>query len=127
MKQRIKQLILGLALVFGFSLLLAPAGTVAAVNVDPLSGVCANNSGGAVCDSKDDSIGSVIQIVVNALLFIVGIISVVMIIVGGLRYTTSGGDSGAVTGAKNTIVFAVVGLLVAFLAFAIVNWVLDLF
>jgi hypothetical protein len=65
--------------------------------------------------------------VVNVLLFVNGIISVIMIIVGGLRYVTSAGNASAVTGAKNTIIYAVIGLVVAFLAFAIVNWVLTLF
>jgi len=65
--------------------------------------------------------------VVNTLLFIVGIISVIMIIVGGIRYTVSAGDGNAVTGAKNTILYAVIGLVVAFASYAIINWVLDLF
>lgn len=62
--------------------------------------------------------------IVNVLLFIIGAISVIMLIVGGIRYTISAGDSNAVTGAKNTILYAIVGLIVAFLAFAVVNWVL---
>ena len=59
------------------------------------------------------------------LLFIIGAISVIMLIIGGIRYTLSGGDSGNVTAAKNTILYAIIGLVVAFLAFAIVNWVLG--
>jgi hypothetical protein len=63
--------------------------------------------------------------VTNTLLFLIGAISVIMIIVGGLRYTTSGGNSTSVTGAKNTILYAIVGLIIAILAFAIVNYVLT--
>jgi hypothetical protein len=63
--------------------------------------------------------------VTNTLLFLIGAISVIMIIVGGLRYTTSGGNSTSVTGAKNTILYAIVGLIIAMLAFAIVNYVLT--
>ena len=69
--------------------------------------------------------GSIFTTVVNVLLFVIGAISVIMLIIGGIRYTTSAGDSGAVTGAKNTIMYAIIGLVVAFLAFAVVNWVLG--
>jgi len=63
----------------------------------------------------------------NVMLFIVGAISVIMIVVGGLRYVISGGNSGNITGAKNTILYAVVGLVVAVLAYAIVNFVIASF
>lgn len=63
--------------------------------------------------------------IVNILLFIIGAISVIMLIIGGIRYTVSGGASAEVTNAKNTILYAIVGLVVAFLAFAVVNWVLG--
>lgn len=69
--------------------------------------------------------GSIFTTIVNVLLFVIGAISVIMLIIGGIRYTISGGDSSAVTGAKNTILYALIGLAVAFLAFAIVNWVLG--
>ena len=69
--------------------------------------------------------GSIFTTVVNIMLFIIGAISVVMLIFGGIRYTTSGGNSNSVTAAKNTIMYAIIGLIIAFLAFAIVNWVLG--
>lgn len=62
---------------------------------------------------------------VNVLLFIVGALSVIMLIIGGLRYAISGGNASTVTAAKNTVLYAIVGLLIAFFAFAIVNWVLS--
>ncbi len=61
---------------------------------------------------------------VNVLLFVIGALSVIMIIYGGIRYVTSGGDQGAITSAKNTIMYSVVGLVVAILAYAIVNFVI---
>ena len=67
--------------------------------------------------------GGVITTVVNILLFVVGALAVIMIIVGGLRYVVSGGNATSVTAAKNTILYAIVGLIIAFLAFAAVNWV----
>jgi len=68
--------------------------------------------------------GSIFTVVVNILLFIIGAICVIMLIWGGIRYTTSAGNSANVTAAKNTIMYAIIGLVIAFLAFAIVNWVL---
>ncbi|MBM3210512.1 hypothetical protein FJZ39_04200 [Candidatus Saccharibacteria bacterium] len=69
----------------------------------------------------------IIKMVINILLFIVGIISVIMLIIGGIRYATSGGDSGSVTSAKNTILYAIIGLIVAIFAYAIINFVVDAF
>lgn len=73
------------------------------------------------------TIEEVVQTIVNVLLFIIGAVSVVMIILGGIRYTISQGDSTAVANAKNTILYAVIGLVVAILAFAIVNFVIAQF
>lgn len=69
--------------------------------------------------------GGVITSITNILLFVVGALAVIMIIIGGFRYATSGGDSKAVSAAKNTILYAIVGLVIAFLAFAAVNFVLS--
>ena len=63
--------------------------------------------------------------VTNTLLFAVGIISVVMLIYGGIRYTTSAGEAARVTGAKNTVMYAIIGLIVSILAYAIVNFVIG--
>ena len=63
--------------------------------------------------------------VTNTVLYIVGIIAVIMLIVGGIKYVVSGGDSKKVTDAKNTVLYAIIGLIIAFLAFAIVNFVIT--
>lgn len=99
---------------------------VSAATCDPTKGL----TEGADCagdGQKSDLFGStgVFTTIVNVLLFIIGAVSVIMIIFGGFRYVTSGGDSGGVTSAKNTILYAIVGLVVAVLAYAIVNFVLD--
>lgn len=65
-----------------------------------------------------------IAMLVNTLIFVVGIIAVIAIIIGGLRYVLSQGNEKAIEGAKNTILYAVIGLVVAVLAYAIVNFVL---
>lgn len=72
-----------------------------------------------------DGQGGVITTIVNILLYVIGIISVIMLIIGGIRYAISGGDSGQVTSAKNTILYAIIGLVVAIFAYAIVNWVVG--
>jgi hypothetical protein len=69
--------------------------------------------------------GGVFQTITNVLLFIIGAISVIMLIIGGIRYVVSGGDQSAVTAAKSTILYAIVGIVVAFLAYAAVNFVVG--
>jgi magnesium-transporting ATPase (P-type) len=68
-----------------------------------------------------------IKDIVNVLLFILGAIAVIMIIIGGIRYTTSNGDASNIKAAKDTILYAVIGLIVAILAYAIVNFVVGAF
>lgn len=63
--------------------------------------------------------------VTNTILYIVGIIAVIMLIIGGIKYVISGGDAKKVTDAKNTVLYAIIGLVIAFLAFAIVNFVIS--
>ena len=70
-------------------------------------------------------VGGVVATATNILLFIVGALSVVMIIIGGLRYVVSGGNASNVSAAKNTILYAIVGLVIAFLAYAAINFVLG--
>mgnify|MGYP003150006413 CR=1 FL=1 len=65
--------------------------------------------------------------ITDVLLYVLGAISVIMIIIGGLRYVISGGNSTNVTAAKNTILYAIVGLIIAILAYAIINFVLASF
>ena len=72
-----------------------------------------------------DGDSGVFKTVVNILLFIIGLISVIMLIWGGIRYTTSGGNANSVTAAKNTIMYAIIGLVIAIFAYAIVNWVVG--
>jgi hypothetical protein len=106
------------------SFALVPTATVGAAALDA---VCENNEDSAVCQNRDDSSDDFVKNIINTLLYVVGALSVLMIIVGGILYVTSSGDASSVTKAKNTILYAVVGLVVSVLAFAIVNWVIDQF
>jgi len=71
-----------------------------------------------------DLMGTV-NTIINVALGVIGLVAVVMIIMGGLSYTTSAGDAAKVKKAKDTIMYGVIGLVVALLAFAIVNFVLG--
>ena len=80
---------------------------------------------GGSCSGGRTELGNIIRAVTNILSIIVGALAVIMIIVGGLRYITSGGDSGGVQSAKNTILYAIVGLLVVVFAQVIVNFAIT--
>lgn len=72
-----------------------------------------------------EGINNIVRDIINIFSIIVGIVSVIMIIYGGFRYVTSGGDSGNVGNAKNTIIYAIIGLVIVALAQFIVQFVLD--
>lgn len=95
---------------------------------------CGVNSGaeldlsGETCEVEGtgtSSLQGLITKIINIFSVIVGVIAVIMIIVGGLKYITSGGDSGNVSSAKNTIIYALVGLVIVALAQFIVRFVLT--
>lgn len=73
------------------------------------------------------SADQILQNGLNLAYFIAGIIAVIVIIVAGIMYATSGGDSAAVTKAKNLILYSIVGLVVIFSAFIITNFVIGRF
>lgn len=80
----------------------------------------------ALCKIQFSSIGGFIGKLIILLLIIAVIIAVFFLIYGGIKWITSGGDKTAVEGARNHIVAAIVGLLIALLAFFIVNFVMGL-
>lgn len=119
-----------LGAVLGLSIASSPA--LFAINVfDGSTGgtnACTSGatSSSSICAaSKTDEVGPIINKVVNALLYVLGAVAVVMIIIGGVMYTTSGGDAGGVKKAKDTILYAVIGLVVAIFAYAIINFVVK--
>ena len=72
-----------------------------------------------------DGDSGLIKTVVNILLWAVGILSVIMIIFSGFRYITSSGDASKTKSAQSTLIYSVVGLIVAIMAYAIVNMVIN--
>jgi hypothetical protein len=89
--------------------------------------VTANGGSSAGCNGSTgtNSLNKLLTQAVNIFSAIVGVIAVIMIIVGGLRYITSGGAQDKVAGAKNTLIYAIIGLIIVALAQIIVHFVLQ--
>ena len=79
----------------------------------------------ADADKKNTNLINSINTVINVAIGLIGFVAVVVIIYGGFQYTTSAGDAAKVKKAKDTIMYGVIGLVVALLAFAIVNFILS--
>lgn len=82
----------------------------------------------ARCDGCPENLfgdTGVFKQITNTILYIVGVVAVIMLIIGGIKYLISGGDSKKVTDAKNTVLYAIIGLVIALLSFAIVNFVVS--
>ncbi len=92
---------------------------------DQVQGGVNDASGGSSSSTPGKTLDDTIAEVINILSSAVGVVAVVMIILGGFRYITSGGDSNKVTSAKNTLLYAVIGLVVVALAQVIVRLVLH--
>lgn len=125
MKKILKLIMVG-ALLIGIGGTLLPAADSHAINVFD---ACSGNTT-AVCKAtgpNGDKAPSMIKTVINTLLYVLGIISVVMIVIGGIRYTTSNGDPSGLKTARDTIIYSVVGLVVAMLSYSIVNFVVGQF
>ncbi len=96
--------------------------------VNQATGTSSSNPNAVDCSSSSvngSTIGTAAKGLVNVFSIIVGVVAVVMIIYGGFRYITSGGDSGRVGNAKNSLIYAIVGLVIVALAQLIVHFVLG--
>jgi len=103
---------------------------VAAPQVAAFDGTIQGGADAARGNSQSSDLfgnGGIFKTITNVLLYVLGAISVIMIIIGGLRYVVSGGNSANVTAAKNTILYAIVGVIIAILSYAIINFVLGSF
>ena len=76
-------------------------------------------------ENGDNSFGFLVKKIINIFSIVVGAVSVIMIIIGGFRYVISGGDSSGVSNAKNTILYAIVGLVIVLFAQVIIRFVLT--
>lgn len=77
------------------------------------------------CGTGATGVTNIVRVVVNMLSYVIGIVAVIMIIIAGLKYVASSGDSGRITSAKNTLIYALVGLAIAALAQVLVHYVLT--
>lgn len=136
MIKKLKQLLTTLSLATMFALPAMPLAAVHAVEIDDGLNCGANLTASGISDpaancpvdtsgASGQRVDAIIELVINIFSLIVGVVSVIMIIIGGLKYITSGGDSGNITGAKNTILYAIIGLVVVALAQVVVKFVLE--
>lgn len=126
MMKNLQKILFSLCLLIG---ILAPAGIARADVLDP---VCVNNPTATACQGRNQTVDNnsifgpngILTKVARLLAIVVGLASVIMIIIGGFQYVMSSGDSANITNAKNTILYAIIGLLVALLAQGIISFVL---
>jgi hypothetical protein len=122
LRQKIRRLAMVGLLVVGLSNFL-PATPASAIDV--FEG-CTGNSDAKVCnDQGSENASNLMRNIINTMIFLIGAIAVIMIIIGGFRYVVSNGEAGALTSAKNTILYSVIGLIVAILSYGVVEFVLD--
>lgn len=97
----------------------------------PSDRACSEVGSSAFCQSRQDELISSngdkgLNGIINILLYIVGVIAVIAIIIGGIRYVTANGDANQVKSAKNTVLYAVIGLIMALMSLGIVRFVFDM-
>lgn len=118
-----KIIALVLAVLGAFSLGLVPAtvhATDSVCNQDNVSEEVKKANG---CSGTSTELSDVIVGIINGVVVVLGIVAAIFVVVGGVNYMTSQGDPGKLQKAKNTILYALIGLVIAALAFAIVNFV----
>lgn len=140
MKQSIKNSLRALLAIPVLTLVVSAAAPLADASALPAASQFAETFDRGISDGADSAQGKdqssslfgdesgetgVFVTITNILLFIIGAVAVIMLVIGGVRYTVSGGDSNAVSAAKNTILYAIIGIVVAILAYAIVNFVIK--
>lgn len=123
MKIVIKSL-LTVAVFVGLFIALPASHASAAIKDSVCNGVIA--AGGACTEAgSGTTVNAIVETIVNVLSMLVGIVAVIMIIAGGFKYITSSGDSGNIQSAKNTIIYALIGLVIAVSAKVITGFVLS--
>lgn len=121
---RAKRIVLSLLVAVGVGM--APVSAYAATATQTACGALTNNQNTTCTDTSGSvNVTNVVKLVINILSLVVGVVAVIMIIIGGLKYVTSNGDSNALSSAKNTILYAIVGLVIVAMAQFIVQFVLS--
>lgn len=123
--KRILVAMLGVIAVVGITLAINDTTALAQFEGGLDSGIQSARGEDQPADLFSGNEGDLIGRITNLLLFIVGVISVFMLIIGGLKFILSGGDKTKTTAARNTILYALIGLLVAFFSYAIIEFVVQ--
>lgn len=128
--QKLKYTLAAIALMLGLSSVLFAPDVSAALFDGAKSEACAgtqlNRGSGPGCTSTaSDNLSETLKKGINLLTIVVGIMAVIMLIIGGMRFVLSNGDSNKVTSARNTIIYALIGLILVAFAQVIVKFVLD--
>jgi lysylphosphatidylglycerol synthetase-like protein (DUF2156 family) len=137
MKTKIRQLITAMAVLLGMALVASPAMSLAATDCDAdgngtittqeaiQCGARAGSGTDQTSKQAESNINTTIKDLLNILTALVGVTAVIMVILAGFRYITSGGKQESVTSAKNSLLYAVIGLVIVALAQVIVRFVLN--
>jgi hypothetical protein len=134
MIKKIKLALLSLSSLFAVVMpLVATASVSAKVTQAEINGATCSGTSGELsgnhtienCNVGESDFNKYTKLIVNLLSVVVGFVAVVMLIVGGFRYITSGGNSENVTKAKNTIIYALIGLVIVGVAQIVVQFVLH--
>lgn len=126
MKKSLLILVIGLGLLLGGLGVATSQMTLAASKNDACVGVgLAGGTNGCDPSTSGPTVNSAIVTVINLMFVVVGVVAVIMVIIGGLKYVMSSGDSNSISSAKNTVLYAIIGLIIVGLAQIIVKFVLD--
>lgn len=127
MKRGIKKFEMMVSAMLLAMLALSPlvASPVSAINVFP---ACGDGSSSEICgEAGGSSVAGLVATLTGLLFFVIGVIAVIVIIVSGIKYMTADGDSSKIKSAKDTLFYAVIGLVVSIMAYAIVIFIVNWF
>lgn len=115
-----KKIILLSSILFAF---MTPASAFAATPFGACKNVVSGNT--AVCSGDAKDAKEIAKNIISVLLWIVGMASIIVIVYSGITFVTSAGNPSQITRAKTMLLYAVVGLVVSILAYAIVNFIVG--
>lgn len=114
-----------------FIIFITAIGIASTVSLAPVGAIDITEKGTAESNTLKNDQGQKIEVTIaraiSTLLFVLGIIAVIVIIIAGIRFATSNGDPGATKQARNAVLYAAIGLVIAIFAYGIVNFVISTF
>lgn len=127
MFRKIKLTVAAVVVSFAVALVATPVRSSAETSAS--QAVCdslgASGEVGGTCTTSGSGINNVLKTLLNILSFVAGVIAVIMIILAGIRFVTSQGESQSISAARNTVIYAVIGIIIVLLAQIIVRVVLS--